>query len=34
MAATGIYSHDQTPGRRRKSGENLWRGQRGLFAMT
>jgi len=32
MAATGIYSHDQTPGRRRKSGENLWRGQRGLFA--
>jgi hypothetical protein len=32
MAATGVYGHDQTPGRRRKSGENLWRGQRGLFA--
>ena len=32
MAATGIYRHDQTPGRRRKSGENLWRGQRGHFA--
>ena len=32
MAATGIYGHDQTPGRRKKSGENLWRGQRGLFA--
>src|SRR5262245_62031521 len=30
MAATGIYGHDQTPGRRKKSGENLWRGQRGL----
>ena len=32
MAATGIYGHDRTPGRRRKSGENLWRGQRGLFS--
>ena len=32
MAATGIYGHDQTPGRRKKSGENLWRGPRGLFA--
>jgi len=32
MAQTGIYGHDQTPGRRRKSGENLWRGQRGLFS--
>ncbi|MFL6748523.1 MAG: CAP domain-containing protein [Sphingomicrobium sp.] len=32
MAATGVYGHDQTPGRRRKSGENLWRGQRGIFA--
>ena len=32
MAATGVYGHDQTPGRRRKSGENLWRGQRGTFA--
>jgi hypothetical protein len=32
MAATGIYGHDQTPGRRKKAGENLWRGPRGLFA--
>lgn len=32
MAQTGIYGHDQTPGRRKKSGENLWRGQRGLFS--
>jgi len=32
MAATGFYGHDQTPGRRRKSGENLWRGQRGVFS--
>ena len=32
MAATGIYGHDQTPGRRKKSGENLWRGTRGAFA--
>lgn len=32
MAQTGIYGHDRTPGRRRKSGENLWRGQRGLFS--
>ena len=32
MAATGIYGHDQTPGRRKKQGENLWRGQRGVFA--
>ena len=32
MAATGIYGHDQTPGRRRKSGENLWRGTRGVFS--
>ena len=32
MARTGIYGHDRTPGRRRKSGENLWRGQRGVFA--
>lgn len=32
MAATGIYWHDRTPGRRKKSGENLWRGQRGLFS--
>lgn len=32
MAATGIYGHDKTPGRRKKAGENLWRGQRGVFA--
>lgn len=32
MAATGIYGHDQTLGRRRKSGENLWRGTRGTFS--
>ena len=32
MAATGIYGHDQTPGRRHKSGENLWRGSRGVFS--
>ena len=32
MARTGIYGHDQTPGRRKISGENLWRGPRGVFA--
>ncbi len=32
MAATGVYGHDQTPGRRKKAGENLWRGQRGVFS--
>lgn len=32
MAATGIYGHDRTPGRRKVAGENLWRGQRGLFS--
>jgi hypothetical protein len=32
MASSGIYGHDQTPGRRKKQGENLWRGQRGLFS--
>ena len=32
MAATGIYGHDQTPGRRKKQGENLWRGPRGVFS--
>jgi hypothetical protein len=32
MAATGIFGHDQTPGRRRKMGENLWRGSRGVFS--
>ena len=32
MAATGIYGHDRTPGRRKSAGENLWRGQRGVFS--
>lgn len=32
MAATGVYGHDRTPGRRQKSGENLWRGPKGVFA--
>jgi hypothetical protein len=32
MARTGVYGHDQTPGRRKKSGENLWRGPRGVFS--
>jgi uncharacterized protein YkwD len=32
MASTGIYGHDQTPGRRKKMGENLWRGKRGVFS--
>ena len=32
MAATGIYGHDTTAGRRAKMGENLWRGQRGVFS--
>ena len=32
MARTGVYGHDRTPGRRKIAGENLWRGQRGLFA--
>jgi hypothetical protein len=32
MAQTGIYGHDQTQGRRKKQGENLWRGQRGVFS--
>ena len=32
MAATGIFGHDQTPGRRKKMGENLWRGSRGVFS--
>lgn len=32
MARTGIYAHDRTAGRRTKSGENIWRGQRGLFS--
>ena len=32
MARTGIYGHDQTPGRRKRAGENLWRGQRGVFS--
>jgi hypothetical protein len=32
MARTGIYGHDRSPGRRKKMGENLWRGQRGVFS--
>jgi uncharacterized protein YkwD len=32
MARTGYYGHDRTPGRRKKMGENLWRGQRGIFS--
>jgi uncharacterized protein YkwD len=32
MAQAGIYGHDNTPGRRKKMGENLWRGQRGQFS--
>ena len=32
MARTGVYGHDRTPGRRKKMGENLWRGQRDLFS--
>lgn len=32
MAGTGIYGHDQTPGRRKKQGENIWRGERGQFS--
>ena len=32
MAATGIYDHDPTPGRRKLMGENLWRGSRGVFS--
>nr|WP_294848334.1 CAP domain-containing protein [uncultured Sphingomonas sp.] len=32
MAATGIYGHDKTPGRRKVAGENLWRGTRGTFS--
>ena len=32
MARTGYYGHDRTPGRRKKAGENLWRGPRGVFS--
>ena len=32
MVQTGRYTHDQTPGRRKTAGENLWRGPRGVFA--
>ncbi len=32
MASTGIYGHDRTPGRRKKAGENLWRGSRGVYS--
>ncbi|WP_265570386.1 CAP domain-containing protein [Sphingomicrobium nitratireducens] len=31
MARTGQFGHDRTPGRRKKQGENIWRGQRGYF---
>jgi len=31
MARSGIFAHDQTPGRRKKAGENLWQGSRGAF---
>jgi hypothetical protein len=32
MARTRVYGHDRTPGRRKLAGENLWRGQRGVFS--
>lgn len=32
LAAGAPYIHDPTPGRRHLEGENLWRGQRGLFS--
>lgn len=32
MARTGVYGHDLSQGRKRKMGENLWRGPRGVFA--
>lgn len=32
LIETGRYEHDSTPGRRRAEGENLWKGQRGLFS--
>jgi hypothetical protein len=32
MAATNTYQHDQTPGRRKLMGENIWRGPRGVFS--
>jgi len=32
MAQTGVYGHDRTPGRRKKMGENIWRGQRDAFS--
>lgn len=32
MAASGVYEHDSTPGRRKLMGENLWRGARGVFS--
>ena len=31
MAATGVYRHDPTPGRRKLMGENRWKGTRGVF---
>lgn len=32
MARTGRYGHDKTPGRRKYQGENIWRGQRGMWS--
>lgn len=31
LAAGAPFRHDPTPGRRKVEGENLWKGQRGLF---
>lgn len=32
MARTGRYHHDKTPGRRTYQGENIWRGQKGMWS--
>lgn len=32
MAATNIFAHDATPGRRKLMGENLWSGSRGVYS--
>ncbi|MEO8547289.1 MAG: CAP domain-containing protein [Sphingomicrobium sp.] len=32
MVSSGQFIHDQTPGRRKVAGENLWRGPRGVFS--
>ena len=34
MAATGVYRHDPTPGRRRTMGENLFRGTKGAYSYS